>query len=102
MSTNSPQPGSATPQDGPSPRARRKEVRGVVVSDKMQKTIVVQVNRKVRHPIYEKFVARQTKLYAHDENSEAKQGDIVEVVQTRPLSKSKCWRLVRIVQKAHA
>lgn len=81
-------------------RNQRKLVRGTVVSNKMQKTVVVQVDRKVRHPIYEKFVSRRTKLYAHDEKSEAAIGDVVEICQTRPLSKTKCWRLVRVVQKA--
>ncbi len=78
----------------------RKVMRGTVVSNKMQKTIVVQVDRKVRHPIYEKFVSRRTKLHAHDEAGEAKIGDTVEVMQTRPLSKLKRWRLIRIVHRA--
>lgn len=81
-------------------RNDRKVMRGTVTSNKMQKTLVIQVDRKVKHPLYEKFVSRRTKLYAHDENNEAKIGDVVEVTQTRPLSKLKCWRLVRIVQKA--
>lgn len=81
-------------------RNQRKLVRGTVVSNKMQKTVVVQVDRKVRHPIYEKFVSRRTKLYAHDEKDEAAIGDVVEICHTRPLSKTKCWRLVRVVQKA--
>ena len=81
-------------------RNDRKVMRGIVTSAKMQKTVVVQVDRKVRHPLYEKFVSRRTKLYAHDERSEAKEGDVVEVRQTRALSKMKSWRLVRIVQKA--
>lgn len=81
-------------------RNQRKLMRGTVISNKMQKTLVVQVDRKVRHPIYEKFVSKRTKLYAHDENNEAKIGDVVELTQTRPLSKMKAWRLVRIVQKA--
>ena len=78
----------------------RKIMRGMVTSTKMDKTIVVQVDRKVRHPIYEKFVSKRTKLYAHDEQSEAVVGDIVELSQTRPLSKLKRWRLLRIIQKA--
>ena len=78
----------------------RKVMRGMVTSTKMDKTIVVQVDRKVRHPIYEKFVSKRTKLYAHDEQSEAVVGDIVELSQTRPLSKLKRWRLLRIIQKA--
>lgn len=81
-------------------RNERKVMRGMVTSNKMSKTLVIQIDRKVKHPMYEKFVARRTKLYAHDEKSEAKVGDIVEVCQTRPLSKLKRWRLVRIVQKA--
>lgn len=81
-------------------RANRKVMRGTVISDKMQKTVVVQVDRKVRHPLYEKFISKRTKLHAHDENNEAKVGDVVEVTQTRPLSKTKSWRVVRIVQKA--
>lgn len=81
-------------------RNDRKVMRGIVTSAKMQKTVVVQVDRKIRHPLYEKFVSRRTKLYAHDERSEAKVGDVVEVTQTRPLSKLKSWRLLRIIQKA--
>ena len=81
-------------------RNDRKVMRGTVTSNKMQKTLVVQVDRKVMHPLYEKFIPKRTKLYAHDEKAEAKVGDVVEVVQTRPLSKLKRWRLVRIVQKA--
>lgn len=81
-------------------RNERKTMRGRVVANKMQKTVVVQVDRKVRHPVYEKFVSRSTKLYVHDENREAQVGDMVEVVQTRPLSKLKRWRLVKILQKA--
>lgn len=85
---------------GSSERAERKVMRGTVTSNKMTKTVVVQVDRKVKHPLYEKFVSKRTKLYAHDEKGEAKVGDVVEVVQTRPLSKLKNWRLLRIVQKA--
>jgi small subunit ribosomal protein S17 len=99
MNTN-PDPKPAGDQTPATDRAQRKVMRGVVVSNKMQKTLVVRVDRKVRHPVYEKFVSRQTKLYAHDEKGEAGMGDVVEVCQTRPLSKNKCWRLVRIVQKA--
>ena len=81
-------------------RRRLRTVRGIVVSDKMQKTLVVAVNRKVRHPLYEKFVSKRTKLYAHDEAGEAGIGDTMEIAPTRRLSKLKNWRLVRIVQKA--
>jgi small subunit ribosomal protein S17 len=96
MSTSS----NTNPAAGSPERAERKVMRGTVTSNKMQKTVVVQVDRKVKHPLYEKFISKRTKLYAHDENNEAKIGDIVEVTQTRPLSKMKSWRLVRIIQKA--
>jgi len=85
---------------GDTERGERKVMQGKVTSNKMQKTVVVQVDRKVKHPLYEKFVSKRTKLYAHDEKNEAKVGDVVEVAQTRPLSKLKSWRVVRIVQKA--
>jgi len=95
MSTPSEQGSQASTE-----RRIRKVMRGMVMSSKMDKTLVVQVNRKVRHPIYEKFVSKRTKLYAHDDQGEARVGDIVEVTQTRPMSKLKRWRLLRIVQKA--
>ena len=101
MSTESmPEQKQPEPNSDGQVRRVRKVMRGMVMSCKMDKTIVVQVNRKVRHPLYEKFVSKRTKLYAHDEKSEAADGDIVEITQTRPLSKLKRWRLVRIVQKA--
>jgi len=81
-------------------RKQRKLMRGLVTSNKMQKTLVVEVRRKVRHPLYEKYVSKRTKLYAHDENNEGQIGDVVEVMQTRPLSAKKRWRLVRVVQRA--
>ncbi|GDY01001.1 30S ribosomal protein S17 [Planctomycetota bacterium] len=90
----------ATLSGSPAERADRKVMRGQVKSNKMQKTVVIEVSRKVRHPLYEKYISRRTKLYAHDENNEAKVGDIVEVMQTRPLSKLKRWRLIRVVQRA--
>ena len=99
-SSNSGNPAAGSPAAGTPERAERKVMRGTVTSNKMQKTVVVQVDRKVKHPLYEKFISKRTKLYAHDENNEAKIGDIVEVTQTRPLSKLKSWRVVRIVQKA--
>ena len=101
MSTdNTSGPGASAAASEATPRRARKVLRGIVMSNKMQKTVVVQVNRKVRHPVYEKFVSKRTKVYAHDENNEAQVGDVVEVAQTRPLSKLKAWRLLRIVQKA--
>jgi small subunit ribosomal protein S17 len=81
-------------------RARRKVRTGVVVSDKMDKTVLVRIDRKVRHPLYKKTVARSSKLAAHDEGNEAHVGDTVRVMETRPLSKSKRWRLVEIVERA--
>lgn len=81
-------------------RNRRKTETGRVTSDKMAKTIVVRVERLVRHPKFGKFVKRFTTCYAHDEKREAKQGDLVEVMETRPLSRLKRWRLVRVVEKS--
>ncbi len=81
-------------------RNLRKTRTGVVVSDKMNKTIVVAVRDNVRHPLYNKIVKKTYKLKAHDENNECKIGDRVKVMETRPLSKDKRWRLVNIVEKA--
>ncbi len=73
---------------------------GKVTSDKMDKTITVLVERKVRHPIYNKFIKRSTKLHVHDENNEGRIGDKVSIVQTRPISKSKSWRLDKVESSA--
>ena len=81
-------------------RGRRKVRTGVVVSDGMDKTVVVRIDRAFRHPLYGKTVRRSKKLAAHDEANEAHVGDRVRVVETRPLSKSKRWRLVEIVERA--
>ena len=81
-------------------RNLRKTRTGKVVSDKMDKTIVVAVEDHVKHPLYKKIVKRTYKLKAHDENNECKIGDTVKVVETRPLSKDKRWRLVEIMEKA--
>jgi len=81
-------------------RGLRKVRIGRVVSDKMDKTIVVAVEKLVRHPLYGKTVKRTTKFKAHDENNEAKIGDIVKIMETRPLSKEKRWRLVEIIERA--
>lgn len=72
---------------------------GLVVSDKMEKTIVVLGERKVKHPLYGKFVRRSTKYHAHDENNSCKVGDVVKIKECRPLSKSKCWTLLEVVSK---
>ncbi len=80
-------------------RNLRKERIGVVVSSKMDKSVVVAVKRKVKHPIYGKFVNKTTKFVAHDEKNEASEGDTIRIMETRPLSKTKRWRLVEIVEK---
>lgn len=81
-------------------RNLRKELKGVVVSDKMDKSIVVAVKRKEKHPIYGKFVNKTSKFVAHDEKNECHAGDTVRIMETRPLSKNKCWRLIEIVERA--
>lgn len=81
-------------------RNDRKERIGKVTSNKMQKTITVAVDRKVKHPIYGKFVNRTTKFKAHDEENTAGIGDTVRIMETRPLSKDKRWRLIEIIEKA--
>ena len=81
-------------------RNNRKIREGVVTSNKMEKSIVVSVERRLKHPMYGKFLRRTTKLMAHDEKNECNIGDRVKVMETRPLSKSKCWRLVEILEKA--
>jgi small subunit ribosomal protein S17 len=81
-------------------RGSRKTRVGLVVSDKMQKTVVVAVDRRVPHPVYGKMVTRTTRLKAHDEENSAKQGDTVRIMETRPLSKDKRWRVVEIVERA--
>jgi small subunit ribosomal protein S17 len=81
-------------------RNLRKERIGIVVSNKMQKSVVVAVKRKVKHPIYGKYVNRTTKFYAHDEENTCNVGDVVRIMETRPLSKTKCWRLVEILERA--
>ncbi|MBD0256513.1 MAG: 30S ribosomal protein S17 [Cytophagales bacterium] len=81
-------------------RSLRKERVGRVVSNKMTKSITVAIERKVKHPIYGKFMKKTTKLMAHDENNECGIGDTVRIMETRPLSKNKRWRLVEIIEKA--
>lgn len=81
-------------------RNLRKTRTGTVVSDKMDKTITVSVETRVSHPIYKKQVKRTTKFKAHDENNEARVGDFVKIMETRPLSKDKRWRLVEIIERA--
>src|SRR5580704_658652 len=81
-------------------RKLRKEKTGLVTSDKMDKTIVVSVERRIKHAKYGKFIKRTSKFFAHDEKNEAHTGDLVTIGETRPLSKNKCWRLVKVVEKA--
>jgi small subunit ribosomal protein S17 len=75
-------------------------IEGRVVSNKMQKTVTVLLERQVQHPLYGKIVRRSTKVHAHDENNECKEGDVVRIAETRPLSKTKNWRVVKVVTRA--
>jgi small subunit ribosomal protein S17 len=81
-------------------RAQRRQRTGKVVSDRMDKTITVAVDRQIKHPIYGKFITKTTKYLAHDEENNAKTGDIVQIMSTRPLSKRKTWRLVDVLERA--
>ena len=81
-------------------RGMRKTRIGVVVSDKMDKTIVVKLSTRVKHPLYSKYINKTTKIKAHDENNECGIGDTVKIMETRPLSREKRWRLVEIIEKA--
>lgn len=81
-------------------RTRRKVRQGVVTSNKMQKTVVVTINSLVRHPLYGRIVRQSKKFKAHDEANDAHIGDTVEIMETRPLSKDKCWRVTRVVERA--
>src|SRR6516162_4476079 len=97
--TNTTTTGTTAPPAAPAARAHRKERMGEVISNKMAKTIVVQVERRFPHPKFKKVVTGYKKFYAHDEKSEAKVGDRVRIEETRPLSKTKHWRLVEVVEK---
>lgn len=83
-------------------RSKRRRLQGIVVSDKMDKTITVQWERQVKHPHVHKYIKRRKKLHVHDEENKAHVGDMVEVESTRPLSKTKTWRLVTVIREAHA
>jgi len=85
-----------------SERGNRKRVTGVVVSDRMDKTVVVEEEVQVRHPRYGKFIRRKLKRVAHDERNAAKVGDFVEIEETRPLSRRKCWRVVKVIDTGDA
>jgi small subunit ribosomal protein S17 len=82
------------------PKASKNEKVGQVVSTKMQKTIVVEVSRRVPHPLYKRIIGKRKKFYAHDEQSSAKVGDVVRIVECRPLSKLKRWQLAEVVRRA--
>jgi small subunit ribosomal protein S17 len=91
---------TAEPEEASAERNMRKERVGIVVSDKMQKTITVLVRRQMKHPMYSKYLERSTKMLAHDEHNEAGEGDTVRIMETRPTSKRKRWRLVDILERA--
>lgn len=86
--------------DTPTARPQRKTFSGIVVSDRMTKTRVVEVSRRVRHPFYDKIIQKNSRFSVHDEGNESRQGDLVEIMGTRPLSRTKRWRLVRIIKAA--
>jgi small subunit ribosomal protein S17 len=81
-------------------RGKRKTLTGVVSNDKMDKTVVVMVNRLVAHPVYKKYIRKRKKVKAHDEKNECRIGDKVLLIETRPLSKEKCWRVKQILERA--
>ncbi|CAN5881511.1 MAG: 30S ribosomal protein S17 [Actinomycetota bacterium] len=83
-----------------STRGERKTRQGVVVSDKMDKTVIVKVERRTTHPLYRKTVTRSERLHAHDETNDVRQGDRVRIAETRPLSKTKRWRVVEVLERA--
>jgi len=91
------QPGTEAPAESP---GAARTVIGQVVSDKMDKTVTVRVERYVKHPLYKKYVRRSTKLHAHDEENQCRTGDVVSIEQCRPLSKNKSWRLHQILERA--
>jgi small subunit ribosomal protein S17 len=97
------EPNTEAPAEQPATeqaRNARKERVGLVVSDKMDKTITVAIERQVKHPIYGKFIKQTTKLMAHDETNDAGEGDTVRIMEMRPMSKRKRWRLVEVIERA--
>jgi small subunit ribosomal protein S17 len=91
---------SATATVAGAERKRRKVLRGRVASDKMHKSVVVTIERLVKHPLYGKRIKRTTRYTAHDETNDCKEGDLVEIMETRPLSKTKRWRVIRVIERA--
>ena len=94
MTTSAPQTRSQQPQ------ASSRRLVGRVISNKMDKTVTVLVERKVKHPVYGKYLVRSTKLHAHDASDAVGEGDLVEIAETRPLAKTKCWTVTRVVESA--
>lgn len=88
------------PEAAPGKAARKRTLTGRVVSNKMDKTVTVLVERRVKHPVYGKYVVKSTKLHAHDETNVVNEGDLVEIAETRPLSRTKTWAVMRVVQAA--
>ena len=93
---------AAAPSAGEAPIPGQRLLTGKVVSDKMDKTVTVSIERLVKHPMYGKYIRRTTKLLAHDENNECKEGDTVSIKPCRPMSRRKSWMLVRVVERARA
>ena len=91
---------SAGEREGPQQPRPSRAMTGVVKSSKADKTICVHVERRIKHPVYGKFIRRSTKLHAHDEGNDCREGDVVTIVETRPISKTKAWRLDRILERA--
>ena len=91
----------APPTVAPEGARKARELTGVVLSNKAEKTITVRVDRRVKHPVYGKFIRRSTKLAAHDPGNRCQEGDMVAIVETRPISRTKSWRLARIVERAN-
>ena len=100
MAESMPTTGEVRDETAAPARSTRKVRVGIVVSDKMQKTVVVRLERRFAHPRYGKMVTRSTKVKAHDETNDAKTGDTVRIMETRPMSKDKRWRVVEIVERA--
>ena len=94
-------PEASPPTVAPEGARKARELTGVVLSNKAEKTITVRVDRRVKHPVYGKFIRRSTKLAAHDPGNRCQEGDMVAIVETRPISKTKSWRLARIVDRAN-
>ena len=91
-----------TPEAAAKPAANKRTLNGRVVSDKMQKTVTVLVERRMKHPLYGKYVTLSKKYHAHDENGEYHEGDLVEIEECRPLSKTKAWRVTKLLEKSRA